>query len=449
MSILLYADDIVLIADSPEQLQQMLDHTTQYARRWHFRFNTKAGKSDVVAVGCSKKRLQELRKVQFRLGEGVLRLSSEYKYLGVELGKVGKGSWSSYFGRIKAKAVVAANELAYSVSGRSPLQLETVVHLFNTLVRSKLEYAGAVWAPSCSDTWFKGFDGVQAAFGRKVLRLSHKVAGEFVRRELGMASIKERVVSAMLRYYGRLIAMPDSRLAGFIFRRRCEEVDLARGGKDKKNWCTKVKRWLTDLGCQAYWRAAAVPSYWPSFVTVRVQRHLEADAELRLLAKSSLETFRELGRQPLQWWRQDEALRHPGAMVRSKLRAGAAPLMMAVGPRHHIPRDDRTCRICQSGQLETAEHLVSHCPEYAAERGECMARLRGVLLPHSTPMLQHALDTAAVGLILGDLMVRHLPADVARRTDAIICGFLHAVWAKRSPLWLKFCQDGNEWRLID
>jgi len=42
------------------------------------------------------------------------------------------------------------------------------------------------------------------------------------------------------------------------------------------------------------------------------------------------------------------------------------------------------------------------------------------------PMLQHALDTAAVGLILGDSMVQHLPADVARRTDAIICGFLHA-----------------------
>ena len=39
----LYADDIVLIAESAEQLQEMLDCTSQNQTRWQFRFNTKAG----------------------------------------------------------------------------------------------------------------------------------------------------------------------------------------------------------------------------------------------------------------------------------------------------------------------------------------------------------------------------------------------------------------------
>ena len=48
VGILLYADDVVLVAESADQLQQMLDCCSDYAAQWQFRFNTKAGKSDVV-----------------------------------------------------------------------------------------------------------------------------------------------------------------------------------------------------------------------------------------------------------------------------------------------------------------------------------------------------------------------------------------------------------------
>ena len=50
VSLLLYADDIVLVAENAAQLQQMLDCCSEYAAEWQFRFNTKAGKSDVVVA---------------------------------------------------------------------------------------------------------------------------------------------------------------------------------------------------------------------------------------------------------------------------------------------------------------------------------------------------------------------------------------------------------------
>ena len=59
VGILLYADDIVLIADSPQQLQQMLDITAEYASQWQFRFNTKPGKSDVVIAPHSEELARE------------------------------------------------------------------------------------------------------------------------------------------------------------------------------------------------------------------------------------------------------------------------------------------------------------------------------------------------------------------------------------------------------
>ena len=41
--LLLYADDIVLLAESAEDLQNMLDIVTKYSRQWRFRVNPKKG----------------------------------------------------------------------------------------------------------------------------------------------------------------------------------------------------------------------------------------------------------------------------------------------------------------------------------------------------------------------------------------------------------------------
>src|SRR3954468_7751237 len=69
VGILLYADDIVLVAETAEQLQEMLDCSSAYATQWHFRFNTKPGKSDVVV--CPKQPVERV----FTLGDGPLHVS--------------------------------------------------------------------------------------------------------------------------------------------------------------------------------------------------------------------------------------------------------------------------------------------------------------------------------------------------------------------------------------
>ena len=51
MRLLLYADDIVLLAESAKDLQKMLDIVTQYSRQWRFRVNPKKGKSEVILFG--------------------------------------------------------------------------------------------------------------------------------------------------------------------------------------------------------------------------------------------------------------------------------------------------------------------------------------------------------------------------------------------------------------
>ena len=59
VSLLLYADDIVLVAKDTEQLQTMLDVVSDYAAKWRFRLNTKDGKSNVVPVPASKRNIED------------------------------------------------------------------------------------------------------------------------------------------------------------------------------------------------------------------------------------------------------------------------------------------------------------------------------------------------------------------------------------------------------
>ena len=48
-----YADDIVLIAESREELQEMLSVLGKYADKWKFRFHAKKSKVMLVGKGSS------------------------------------------------------------------------------------------------------------------------------------------------------------------------------------------------------------------------------------------------------------------------------------------------------------------------------------------------------------------------------------------------------------
>ena len=82
MSLLMYADDIVLLADTRKDLQNMLDIVTSYSRKWRFRVNPKKGKSEVMLFG-RKPRSKEERK--WMLAGEEIQETQSYKYLGVDL----------------------------------------------------------------------------------------------------------------------------------------------------------------------------------------------------------------------------------------------------------------------------------------------------------------------------------------------------------------------------
>ena len=437
VSILLYADDIVLVAETAEQLQQMLDCCSEYAAQWQFRFNTKAGKSDVVVAPNGD------ADHPFVLSGVELHVSHEYKYLGVEMGRTGQGCWNSYIHRARRKALAAMHQLAYCVSGSKPLCLSTSVHLFKTLVWPVLEYGDCIWGAMCSEACLTMLEQVQERFGRRIMRLPSSVAGEYVRRELGLPSMQERVDGAALKFFGHLSMMKRSRLAHFIFTKRCDQVDNDAAAA---SWCRAIRSKLESNGWSNVWIARAVPDDWTDRVMKKLAQKYLHESGLKLLGMSSLSVFRRLGAATAPGW-LNRALNHPGAILRLKLRCGGAPLMERVGAMMKIDKPLRVCLMCDEQQVEDAEHFTCQCPYYAAERSDCLSRIANIAADAEAPRLAAAMQNSEMALFLGDTALKELPPDKQKAVDAVVCNFLKVAWRKRSKLWKLACEEGNEWRL--
>ena len=80
ISILLYADDIVLISETENNLQYLLDYMCRWCYRWKLKLNI--DKSNVVHFRPKRHHRSESK---FRFGENDLNIVGHYKYLGVFL----------------------------------------------------------------------------------------------------------------------------------------------------------------------------------------------------------------------------------------------------------------------------------------------------------------------------------------------------------------------------
>jgi len=189
--LLLYADDIVLLAESASDLQTMLDIVTAYSKQWRFRVNPKKGKSEVMIFG--KKPEEGNRKwwlAGVEVGEACV-----YKYLGIEIRS------GLCFKQYKARILTEARRrmmLVWAMGIRQgELAVVDCVRVWQALVRPVLEYGTVVWG----DVKWEEAEQLQREMGKMILRCSSKMTNEVVLGELGWWTLKGRRDFLRLSYW--------------------------------------------------------------------------------------------------------------------------------------------------------------------------------------------------------------------------------------------------------
>lgn len=406
----------------------------------------------MVVAPPTQANLREAQEANFRLRDGPLTVSSDYKYLGVESGKTGAGCWNAFLHRVHKGAMRRVHQLCWAIaSGKHPVRLDTAVHLFEAYVRPSFEYANGLWGAMLSSAGLNSLEVVQAEFAKSVLRMrGTKPAFAFLRAELGLWPVSLRVKQATLLLFGTLAGLPASRLAGHVFRRRCREVDLSGpdGTLAKYSWCKVAKQVLTAANERGCWVRRTVPSNWEQRVKASCEAELRAKLMSDLAQFSSLDTvvrFKPVA--GLEQWLAP-GVQHPGALLKVKLRAGCLPLMKRIGTRNHIPDPLRACLFCNTGEVESEQHFAASCPFYNEERGRLCAKLVSIAGgPEQAPswLLQPTVEDLS-HVILG-AKCWQLPVDCRARAERCVHDFLRKAWKKREGLWSRVCRNGDPWLL--
>merc|ERR1712228_609555 len=209
---LFYADDIILIAETKEELQELMEIVTRYCKRWRCEINK--GKSQVVVYGPKRLINKKAKPTdQWQLGGGEIKKVKEYKYLGLEIENGNK--WINYKDRVIRKAKRIIGYIKWINRGNLFLTVKVLTKLWFGLGRSTLEYGAEIWG---GEKKWEEAERLQRKIARFILKTKKNVNNNFLEGELNWMTLENRRIMLRLRYWRKILRMKKERLTQQIYR---------------------------------------------------------------------------------------------------------------------------------------------------------------------------------------------------------------------------------------
>ena len=243
---LLYADDMVLMATCPPDLQKQLDLLHEVCT------------SKGLQVNLEKTEIVVYRKAGSKLTQGLqwlydgkqVQVSDSFRYLGVWLHST-KGL------SVAGDALKAAGQRAmWAMLGKfkhmESRNLYIKTHMFDTLVKPVLSYGCAVWGPdalqhldTASGMLDNSLQEVQTLFMRQLGKFRKRINRQIVLKELCWAPLSAHWCKMVVCYWNQM-AKASTGLMRAVFH------DSVRMGCDHNvGWTAMVLRMLQQLGLGA------------------------------------------------------------------------------------------------------------------------------------------------------------------------------------------------------
>ena len=158
--VLLYADDIVILADDVDVLQKMIWKLEEYCDTWNMEVNLD---KSAIMVFRNGGRLSTNEKLKFK--GNYIYITTEYTYLRVIL--TPKLSFQKHLESRNAMTKSGINSLWKEFLGNDSVSLSAKYKMFDAVSRSIQCYAGQIWGYCMFET----VDKLQMYFIKKILRL--------------------------------------------------------------------------------------------------------------------------------------------------------------------------------------------------------------------------------------------------------------------------------------
>ena len=356
VSILLYADDIVLIAPNENNLQFMLDYVKDWCKKW--RMSVNRDKTQVVHFRPVR---TQPTAVQFWFDGETLDTVNSYKYLGIYLDE--HLSFKATVNALSASAGRALGFLRYKLRFLKECRCATFTKLYSSCVCPIMDYASGVWGVKSFDC----LEQVQYRALRYFLGVHKFTPIDVLTGDSGWLSCFSRHKLALLRLWNRLVTLPDTRLTNKIFL-----WDLSF--KDKAgSWSNALNKLLSETEIEYNFENLLPYNLDQMYY---ILKSIERDAwNSRRYSKPKLRYYNMYKSDFEQEEYLDLSIPKYHRSLFAQFRAGILPLAVEVGRYRGTPLTDRVCVLCSTDSVEDEFHVLCVCNKYDDFRKELFDKI--------------------------------------------------------------------------
>lgn len=398
--LLMYADDVIVLANSQLELAQMNKIVSDFAYRNRFQFN--GSKSAVMAFNVSRAQKATCEKTPWSLFGEKVKVVPHYTYLGV-LVTENEASWKAHVNTAINKAKRRSADLLWICRQDKGIRPRTAATLWNSLVRPLLEYAADLWGGTVTKAQEQSAELVQTTFLKGVLGLHRNgggVSNHVLRAEIGAEIINARWKKLQLGYWRRIFDSPPGRLLREVVAFRHRERN-SNGSYGTRGWLPSVEKTLYTVNLAQYWTHPTEATNmghatWSKKVYEVVDEWNNKERATALSDQPSTE-----GYVMVKEWRENPSAYCFSSCEESKLgmliperylddrsdlkgtrlkllcRIGCLPVMNRVGREQKPPWEKltRLCPCCSLGEVEDVAHLILRCSTYTRHRQRLFATM--------------------------------------------------------------------------
>ena len=201
--LLLYADDMILVSDTPYHLQRMLNQLEQYCNTWNLNVNINKSKITIFRKGGFLKRNEH-----WMYKETSIEIVSSYKYLGIYV--TSRCIWTECQKILAAQGTKVVYMLKSTLAQFNNLSSDLLFKIFDTKVLPILHYGAEIWGFHEA----KNVERVHANYCKFVLGVfdKHVPNNIAVIGELGRVSLITNRLVTIFKFWLKLTHMENKRL---------------------------------------------------------------------------------------------------------------------------------------------------------------------------------------------------------------------------------------------
>ena len=350
--VLLYADDTVVFGTDAESFQQNLNVFYDYSQLWKLNVNFR--KTKIIIFGA-----RNTNNFQFRIGNTIIDICDEFKYLGVFFTK-----HRSFIKTIKHNTVQAkkALQLLYKRINNLHIPIDLQIHLFDHTILPILLYGCEIWGFQNT----KMLENVHNQFLRSITKLRKSTPIYMLHAELGRVPIELQIKSRMIKYWISLVNNDNgNKLSKIMYNIMLDETNNGNTFK----WLDYIKDILISVGKPDLINQPHINN--PHATKLKIVTSLKdlviQDWYAKLNQSSKGRTY-SLFKENVDFESYLTTLPKRFYIPLIKFRTANFKLPIETGRWENVNIEDRKCMLCDKNDLGDDFHYLLTCPYFEHDR---------------------------------------------------------------------------------